>query len=384
MPQNKEPLYWISTKSGKHIPIFDKDPQKNAQILKAQREAYLLNHPEKVEEAHVEPFTRMKTHLASKGIHSEEEIANYLRGLSATRRSKLAREMQLESRGADKIKEMAHKIYNAGQNTQPAPEPKKTEPMKSEPPKKPEPPTEKVAKSADFNYPQYESIVGKQDKKDIDAVMYEMHHGNQINPNYSNPNIPQYKYHKNCALCTTAILFKAHGYDVEAMPRDKDHWRGLSSILEYDYDNPDNFLLGSAQNIWDNFAATRTLRKKFNLDPDKYKPENYSFMPRGSNAAARAIIDKATSWGHGAVAELHLDWKGTHSSHSVSVINNHGQIWVYDGQTNEIITGHAAIAKLLSRTIASHTQLDRVDNLSLKNSPGIRDELEKMIRARKR
>lgn len=62
------------------------------------------------------PSVRMSNLLAKKGISTSWEIENYLRNLSPTRRSRLAKEMGIDLRGEDKIKMMAQKIFAAGKN----------------------------------------------------------------------------------------------------------------------------------------------------------------------------------------------------------------------------------------------------------------------------
>jgi len=394
MATNKEPLYWVTTKNGKHIPIFDKDPQKNAQILKARREAYLRQHPEKTKQpdAHVEPFIRMKTHLASKGIHSEEEIANYLRGLSATRRSKLAREMGLESRGQDKIREMAHRIYNADKTSPtPSPAPTPTPSSKSTPSPTPSPapakPSVNKAVRPEFDYPQYKKILGEKKNIDLSAeVMHEIEKnpegrrvGSFVNSNYLTDTSPkQTAYHKNCALCTAALALRSQGYDVEAMPRDTT-WRGCETVMDFDYSNPDNFLIGGAKNLWDNYTITRTILlkgRRGDIDINAYQR-----MPIGANQAATAIINKVKHWGDGAVAELSVDWKGRKSGHSIAMMNIGGQVLMFDGQTGRYCRDHASLSQYLKATIASHTELVRVDNAPLLRA-GIESQLEKMVRQR--
>lgn len=376
MKTNQEPLYWVTTKNGKHIPVFDKDPKKNAEILKARAKAYKAKHTIETG-VHVEPFTRMATYLAKQGISNEDEIENYLKGLSATRRSKLAREMGLESRGSDKIKEMAHKIYLAGKKDIPTPNP---EPVKKEEPKKPEPakpevkkPTVKQATHPDFPQ-EYESILGK--KHDVDPIeqLTKCNKENAINPHFNTGN--NREYNKNCALCTCAIALQARGYDVEAMPRDK-RWRGPYTIFQYDYTNPDNFIIGSAKNSWDNFEVTREMRRQFNSN--RLREGEYQKMPRGAKQAAEAIINKSKEWGSGSVAELSVDWKGTSTAHSVAVINQNGFVFIFDAQTNTILP-EGMFARYLTRTIASHTELVRLDNTPLKI--GIEKELEKMVKIR--
>ena len=60
---------------------------------------------------------RMATKLSKKGISTPWEIENHLRGLSAARRSQLAKEMGLDYlRGEAKIREMAMRIFSQGKN----------------------------------------------------------------------------------------------------------------------------------------------------------------------------------------------------------------------------------------------------------------------------
>lgn len=53
---------------------------------------------------------RMSSKLAAKGIKSEKDIENHLRNLSSTRRNRIAKEMGIEGRGEDKIKEMTRRL----------------------------------------------------------------------------------------------------------------------------------------------------------------------------------------------------------------------------------------------------------------------------------
>ena len=377
---------WITTKTGKRINTdwFTDEDKKQLQIKRNEEQAKALNKPvdvklskekELITDSDLPPAVRMSNLLAKKGISQEWEIADYLRNLSPTRKSRLAGQMGIGGRGEEKIKAMAHAIYLAGKNDNtPA-----QKPMPVEPPKKETPQTKKI----DFNYPQYENVLGK--KKDVDPLVQltECNAGTYINPNWKDYRTltpaeqKQNKlYHTNCALCTTAIVLQSHGYDVEAMPRDK-KWRGCETIFDYDYDNPDNFLIGSARNGWDNFSITKRCISKAQQNDKEYQR-----MPIGARQASNAIVEKMKKWGSGAIAELSVDWKGA-GAHSVSVINQGGTIFIFDGQVNRLIIGSTGIEAYLKRTIASHTQLVRMDNVPLKDSPGIAAELSQMVRPRR-
>ena len=121
---------------------------------------------------------------------------------------------------------------------------------------------------------------------------------NLVNPNYSKSK--EYRY--NCALCATAAALQARGYDVEAMPRDKD-WRGPDSVFDIDFANTDNYILtGSKYNI---SGAPRPSNGKVMVAKNgKVQWIDAPLMPKGSKAATNAIINKVKGWGDGAVGVL--------------------------------------------------------------------------------
>lgn len=119
-------------------------------------------------------------------------------------------------------------------------------------------------KAADYvkrrkNPDPYKDILGP--KKDVDPIeaITRCKEQNTINPNYVQYGGKENKsYHTNCALCTAAVALQARGYDVEAMPRDKDKWRGPITIFDVDFSNPDNFILGdSTHTVLDSISPTR-------------------------------------------------------------------------------------------------------------------------------
>lgn len=378
---------WITTKTGKRINTdwFTDEDKKQLQIKRNEEQAKALNksvdvklskEKELITDSDLPPAVRMSNLLAKKGISQEWEIADYLRNLSPTRKSRLAGQMGITGRGEDKIKAMAHAIYLAGKNDNtPVEKPKPIElPAWGNAPK--------VKKAEKTNFPQqYKEVLGE--KKDVNPIeqLTKCQEGRYINPNwkdYRNLTPKERKenapYHTNCALCTTAIVLQARGYDVEALPRDK-KWRGCETVFDYDYDNPDNFLIGSAKNYWDNFSITNRCIS------NRGTGVKYQTMPQGAKQAANAIIEKMKSWGSGSIAELSVDWKNNTRAHSVSVINQDGVVFIFDGQVNRVIVG-SDIETYLRRTVASHTQLVRMDNVPLKDSPGVAKELSFMVKPR--
>ena len=374
-----KPAYWI-TKNGKHIPIFDPDPNRADQISEAEREAYALNHPDqkiaskKEPEARVEPFTRMQAHLAAMGLTSEEQIAEYFRKLSPGRRSQIAAEMGITSKGEDRIKEMAHGVFNAGKETA----------SKKDPLKKDTKPAEHVkkAETPDFKQ-QYESVLGPKKKVDPVTQLQKCADENAINPHCGKGDK---RYHNNCALCTFAVAMQARGYDVEAMPRDtgKNGWRGCETVFDYDLSNPDNFIVASNKGA--RFETSDRIRRRTRhyswTDQEWQDSENYTRMPKGADKAAVVIAEKVKSWGSGAVAEMSVQWKGKSRTHSVALVNYNGTVAIWDAQSNKSYVGVDAIKTFLKGTTVNNTEVVRIDNAPFKNAPGIEQILGKMVTPR--
>lgn len=189
---------------------------------------------------------------------------------------------------------------------------------------------------------------------------------NLINPNYGMGGA----YRNNCALCSVAVALQARGYNVEAMPRDTT-WRGLNSVFDIDYDNPDNFIASGSKY---NLSGVKSKEQIYLQSRTYTSRDQIPTAPKGAKQVAKAIEDKVKKWGNGSVGIVNVKWKEVNSAHTINVINQNGTVAFYDGQTNKVITD---LPKYLGRTIANHTNLVRVDNAPLKKD--IKD-LDKIVK----
>lgn len=203
-----------------------------------------------------------------------------------------------------------------------------------------------------------------------------------VNPEYDM--FRSNKYSKNCALCTLASALRLKGYDVEAMPRDKD-WRGPANVFDVDYSNKNNYILGSDQDRKYTGEPSKMVMRDSQGNKLKglqlYHKNQYikdiPVMPKSASAAAKAINDKVKTWGNGAFGEMSVTWKGGKSAHSVLIFNENGKATIYDSQTHKV---HRDVEKYLSGTMPRRTSIQRLDNAPVKS--GIKD-LDKMVKRRK-
>lgn len=229
----------------------------------------------------------------------------------------------------------------------------------------------------------YKDILGPQEKNaDPIERLTKCKQEYIINNKYRDKNEEYYKYHKNCALCTTAGVLQARGYDVEAMPRDKSHWRGPGHVLEVDYSNTDNYIIGDSTHWstgsprYDKYSKKVTFKKDHNDTLKTFTPDKEpQFMPKGAKAAAEAITEKVKGWGNGAVGELSVCWKDTNKWHSIMISNDHGSVFIFDAQDNTVTT---EIEHFLKDTFAKRTTLVRLDNASLRQD--CQNDLKKMVK----
>ena len=195
-----------------------------------------------------------------------------------------------------------------------------------------------------------------------------------VNPEYS----PWDKaYSRNCALCTLATTLQLKGYDVEAMPRDKE-WRGSVYVYDIDYSNKDNYILNGNGNGWIGEPTPMTMygsKDKQIYHKGQYV-KNIPIAPASVTKATQMITDKIKSWGSGAFGEMRVAWK-TGGGHSVVLLNMGGKPVIYDSQNHKT---YSDFEKYLSRTKVSHTSIHRLDNASIKSD--IKD-LDKMVKRRK-
>lgn len=263
-----------------------------------------------------------------------------------------------------------------------------------------------VQESAKQYLSDYSDVLGPKRPVVFDKLVNYMKENNTINPNYKTfgQTGEEYKkWHHNCAICSAAVVMQLKGYNVEAGPRDAGKWRGTETIFEVDYSNPDNFLLSSARNNYDNFRVTgdvldmadREARNAINrsdfkntLDWVDARKEyvkqymkKYKRMPKGASAVAKAVQEKMKEWGPEAVAELSVQWEGKVSQHSVIVLYDKDiGAYIWDAQNNTIKSG-ANLERYFQRTTASRSQLVRLDNAKFK--PFIEEDLKKMFIKRK-
>ena len=206
---------------------------------------------------------------------------------------------------------------------------------------------------------------------------------NLINPHYSEGGL----YRTNCALCATAVALEARGYDVEAMPRDttKDAngrdigWRGLDSVFDVDYSNPDNyFTSGSRYRMSGVPSKTQIVNNSYNgAYSGRINDYEVPVAPRGASAVTKAIVDKVSKAGT-SVWALNVKWKGAPSAHVINVINQNGRIYGYDAQSGMKIP-QSSLLQYMKRTVAQRTSLVRLDNAPLRED---RKDLDKMFKRR--
>lgn len=195
----------------------------------------------------------------------------------------------------------------------------------------------------------------------------------ELNPNYTT-DVYNGLYHINCALCATAFVLAANGYDVEAMPYDKKQWRGFDSIYDVDFSNPDNFIVNGGGNFHYTGMPTKyELKTKYGVGADAI-PQ----MPKGANAAAKSIIEKMKTWGDGSIAIMMVDWNHGGGSHAVNLVNQGGTIKMVDPQTGKSTTDLTSYLKLTS---ANHTAIVRMDTATVKSAP---KDLDKIVKKKEK
>lgn len=188
---------------------------------------------------------------------------------------------------------------------------------------------------------------------------------NVINPNHGKGLGDEWS--RNCALCATATALYARGYEVEAGPRDKQQWRGLDSVFDVDYSNPDNyFTSGSRYRLSGVPSRNEIVNTSYHGgygNGDKIDYDNVPVAPRGATAVARAIEAKAQKWGNGAIGVLNVKWKDCNAGHAINIINVNGKVIAYDPQINRRIPD---LTSYMKRTVAQRTSLVRLDNAPIR------------------
>lgn len=208
-------------------------------------------------------------------------------------------------------------------------------------------------------------------ERSIGDVLNEVQSGNLINPNFGNG----LEYSTNCALCTAAFALYAKGYDVEAMPRDT-KWRGFDSVFDVDYGNTDNYILRGDNGGYLGQPTPHEIRSNYLYGLDIPR------MPKGANAAAKAIEEKVKSWGDGAFGSMSVKHKYGNGSHAINIINDKGVVKLYDAQSNTVRVGFQAIKDYLSTKVANHTSIMRLDNAPVRELDDIHG-LDKIVKRRK-
>ena len=206
------------------------------------------------------------------------------------------------------------------------------------------------------------------ERVDVDSVLSrlsDINANNLINPS---------KDRVNCALCVSATILNAvFGYDVEAMPRDKT-WRGPDSLIDVDYSNPDNFMISGSRYRLAGFPSRDEIVNEYKVNPD-----DMPITPKGANAVSKTIIDKVKRWGEDSLGMLAVRWKGS-GAHIITVFNQDGNVYGYDPQINRVIYD---LKSYLATTVATRTDLARVDNATIKDNID-KNTLDKMVKKRKK
>ena len=182
-------------------------------------------------------------------------------------------------------------------------------------------------------------------------------------------------YMDNCALCVAAFALNMKGYNVEAAARDK-QWRGIDSVFDPDYTNPDNYFLSGSRYRQSSMPSAHDLRNY-----QGYKGE-IPIAKRGAVAVAKQIEDKVKSWGAGSYGALAVKWKGNSSAHTVIVANKNGKVEVFDPQSGKTLRGDD-LKQYMSRTVAQRTSMVRLDNAPIKQGV-TKETLNKMFKNKNR
>lgn len=224
-------------------------------------------------------------------------------------------------------------------------------------------------------YDPFNGALGARSTEDAITRLIDVNEYNLVNPNYAINKL----YRTNCALCATAVVLQALGYNVEAMPKDENKWRGFDSVFEVDYTNTDNYFLSGSRYGITGVPRVDIHGKLNTIKPGEMKStiiDNPPRAARGADAVAKQIEEKAKGWGNGAVGVLNVRWKDRNSAHAINIINRNGRILGYDAQSNKVIMD---LPKYMKRTTANHTSLVRLDNAQIKNNI-TQETLDKMFK----
>lgn len=224
-------------------------------------------------------------------------------------------------------------------------------------------------------YDPFNGALGARSTEDAITRLIDVNEYNLVNPNYAINKL----YRTNCALCATAVVLQALGYNVEAMPKDENRWRGFDSVFEVDYTNTDNYFLSGSRYGITGVPKVATNGKLSTIKPGETKStiiDNPPRAARGADAVAKQIEEKAKGWGNGAVGVLNVSWKDRNSAHAINIINRNGRIFGYDAQSNKVIMD---LPKYMKRTTANHTTLVRLDNAQIKSNI-TQETLDKMFK----
>jgi len=190
-----------------------------------------------------------------------------------------------------------------------------------------------------------------------------------INPNYSTKKL---EYRVNCALCSTAFALKMMGYDVEAMPKDPNKWRGFNGVFNYNWNDSNNFIAPElTSNGWN-------IKSPWNGTDIAAQVVTNKHIGKNTKQATNNIIKFMEDAGTGSIAVMNVKWKEHSGAHAVNVINGgkHG-IMIVDSQVGKIYKGATAIQNYLKRTEVQKTGLYRVDNQKIYQSPSVTKKIVK-------
>jgi hypothetical protein len=195
--------------------------------------------------------------------------------------------------------------------------------------------------SPDYNYKHTPGTVAGVSKGE--PMSFEQANGGAPNPYYNSKNL--YGYHTNCQSCTVAFEARQRGYDVRALPNNRNPY-----IKDLAYYTALAYVLPNGQH------------------PTYYSP---MFRERTD-----AFLDRTIK--EGERYNIEWTWRGERSGHIISVQRENGNLVFYDPQSSEKRDFKAFKNQCLSRAVRGSLRVMRVDNCEL--NPEIVDYVLKGVK----